>query len=131
VEDAPYPGIAGCGSAGCRHELNHGGQTAQILVQLPRPWMLHGHQEEGHQGSVPAGSGRLAWRRKFMAWSVAVQIHHLASHAAHSQPPRLPHQLDHATVAICREGGGGGLEAILEVGNEESIGGNRAKFLVV
>jgi hypothetical protein len=63
-----------------------------------------------------------------MAWSVAVLIHHLASHAAHSQPPHLPHQLNHGTVAIWREGGGGGLEAVLKVGNEESIGGTGPNF---
>jgi hypothetical protein len=100
MEDVPFPGIVGHGSVGCRHELNHGGQTTQILAWLPRPWVLHGHQEVGHHGSIPAGSRRLDCRCKSMAWSMAVQIHHLASHAAHSQPPHLPHQLNLATVAI-------------------------------
>jgi hypothetical protein len=115
MEDVPFPGIAGPWSAGCRHELNHGGQTAQILARFPPPWVLRGHQE-GHRGSVPGGGAN-------PCLGLAVQIHHLASHTAHSQPPCLPHQLDHATIAIWREGGGGGLETVLEVGNEESIGG--------
>jgi hypothetical protein len=59
---APCPGFAGRGSAGRRHELNHGGQTAQILALFPRLWVLRGHGEEGHRRSVPAGSGSM-WRR--------------------------------------------------------------------
>jgi hypothetical protein len=47
------PGIAGCGSAIRRHELNHGDKTAQILAWLPRLWVLQGHQEEVVQRRAP------------------------------------------------------------------------------
>jgi hypothetical protein len=66
---------AGRGSAGRRHELNHGGQTALILALLPRLWVLRGHWEEGMQRRVTdaaslaaaggwsggAGSAEIAW----------------------------------------------------------------------
>jgi hypothetical protein len=66
----PCPGIAGRGSASRGHELNHGGQTAQILALLPRLWVSAVTGRRGCRGGAPAQ--RPCRQREILGW---VEIH--------------------------------------------------------